>query len=331
MLKQANQIVELSGNEGISQCQLAKIMGQTKLQARTILRNLVKLKIVATYMNDVGRQRVTKFVSKRYEKNSEMSKQFEQQMDRIKELTKSTDTKQQNIDNSSPIERKESINNVEAENEAETEKSLTSKEEISMLDDSNVEKISREERSTDINEENKSAESIIEDKNISTTKMKFAIVNKILLKYGLTKFLRKYKITFGKKSSRSDPVKVDLWNANKDFELKVDCVRTGVEVLEEQSKKLANLKTVDQAEAISYYDSIDVKLVEQRPQHRLGRPASQVIGFMEDLDIDERKNVRSVTYRLLKRANMIIEAVNEHKVIDDLTKLIKVSKEFLSA
>ena len=34
----------------------------------------------------------------------------------------------------------------------------------------------------------------------------------------------------------------------------------------------------------------------------------------------------NITYRILRRANMIIEAVRAHKVIYDLTKLMKVSK-----
>jgi hypothetical protein len=33
----------------------------------------------------------------------------------------------------------------------------------------------------------------------------------------------------------------------------------------------------------------------------------------------------NITYRLLRRANLIIEAVRTHKVIDDLTKLMKVN------
>jgi hypothetical protein len=33
----------------------------------------------------------------------------------------------------------------------------------------------------------------------------------------------------------------------------------------------------------------------------------------------------NITYRILRRANLIIEAVRTHKVIDDLTKLMKVN------
>lgn len=36
------------------------------------------------------------------------------------------------------------------------------------------------------------------------------------------------------------------------------------------------------------------------------------------------KETSNITYRILRRANIIIEAVRAHKVIDDLTKLMKV-------
>jgi hypothetical protein len=38
----------------------------------------------------------------------------------------------------------------------------------------------------------------------------------------------------------------------------------------------------------------------------------------------DNKDTPNITYRLLRRANIIIEAVRTHKVIDDLTKLVKV-------
>lgn len=36
----------------------------------------------------------------------------------------------------------------------------------------------------------------------------------------------------------------------------------------------------------------------------------------------------NITYRILRRANIIIEAVRTHKVIDDITKLMKVNWAF---
>jgi len=39
----------------------------------------------------------------------------------------------------------------------------------------------------------------------------------------------------------------------------------------------------------------------------------------------DNTDIPNITYRLLRRANIIIEAVRAHKVIDDLTKLMKVN------
>ncbi|XP_012253071.2 general transcription factor 3C polypeptide 1 isoform X2 [Athalia rosae] len=314
LLKQANRIVEQSGPNGISQCQVAKIMGQTKLQARTILRNLVRLKIVATFMNDVGRQRVTKFVSKKYEKNSEMSKQFEQEMDKIKELTKMMDVKkttEQTVDDTVKVEDSsrgsESTNKkLSAEDQESTEATTSEKRDENLM------------TSSEAMEHCKIDEELI--------KLKFSIVHQVLKKYGLTKFVKKYRRTSSNfdKKDRLTRCENSLPSLNK---IEQNRARLTEQILEEQNKRTPNCNSSEQAEVISYFDSIEVKLVELRPQHKIGKPTHQVVGFIEDLDINEKKNISSITYRLLKRANMIIESVKEHKVIDDLTKLMKMINE----
>jgi DNA-binding Lrp family transcriptional regulator len=58
ILMQAFNVVEDAGPEGISQVELSIKMGVSKLQARTLCRNLLKKGVLSTFMNDVGRQRV---------------------------------------------------------------------------------------------------------------------------------------------------------------------------------------------------------------------------------------------------------------------------------
>jgi hypothetical protein len=58
ILTQAFNIVESAGPEGVSQMELSIKMGVSKLQARTLCRNLLKKGVLSTFMNDVGRQRV---------------------------------------------------------------------------------------------------------------------------------------------------------------------------------------------------------------------------------------------------------------------------------
>ncbi|XP_074101473.1 general transcription factor 3C polypeptide 1 [Cotesia typhae] len=90
LLKQANSIVERANVHGISQRDLGVQMGMTKLQSRTILRNLSKLNVIGTYMDFSGRQRVSKFVSKKYEKRSRISKQFNSEIRKMNKLRKET-------------------------------------------------------------------------------------------------------------------------------------------------------------------------------------------------------------------------------------------------
>lgn len=58
ILSQAFNVVENAGPEGVSQMELSIKMGVSRLQARTLCRNLMKKGVLSTFMNDVGRQRV---------------------------------------------------------------------------------------------------------------------------------------------------------------------------------------------------------------------------------------------------------------------------------
>ena len=67
MMWQAFAKVKEAGAEGLSQQQLGQKLGQGKLEARTICRNLLRRDLVVTVMKDIGRQRVTNFVAKKFE------------------------------------------------------------------------------------------------------------------------------------------------------------------------------------------------------------------------------------------------------------------------
>lgn len=66
MLSQAYRAIEKAGVEGLSQVQIGTELGVTKLQARAMCRNLMKAKVVDMYLQDIGRQRVTRFIAKKY-------------------------------------------------------------------------------------------------------------------------------------------------------------------------------------------------------------------------------------------------------------------------
>ena len=61
----------------MSQQELGQRLGQGKLEARTICRNLDRRGLVVTIMKDIGRQRVTNFVAKKFETVSQGAVQYQ--------------------------------------------------------------------------------------------------------------------------------------------------------------------------------------------------------------------------------------------------------------
>ncbi|XP_076652647.1 general transcription factor 3C polypeptide 1 [Halictus rubicundus] len=277
-MKQVNDIVESTGSNGICQGVLAKTMGLTKLQSRTVLRNIVKQGIVATYMNDIGRQRLTKYVSKKFEKNSMLSKQFNTEMHKIKELTKQIIA--ENDDSSKKAAVNDKPNDTTVQNIEASESAVT-------------------------NENNKpdqerSNESIIDMQN------SFRAVNKILYKYNITKLPNRYKRTsLGLKHTAPDR-KASLNNTVAITDV------TEVAMSEKAAATYKNMK-------VSFNVLAPVKT---------RKSSTEVFGFMENVQNSEKRTSNNhITYRLLRRANMIIESVKEHQVIDDVTKLLKMIHE----
>ncbi|XP_014483912.1 PREDICTED: general transcription factor 3C polypeptide 1 [Dinoponera quadriceps] len=281
-LKQANGIVEACESEGISQVLLGKKMGLNKLHSRTILKNLQRVGIVALYMNDIGRQRLTKYVSKKFEKNSTMSKQFNKEMRKIKELTKTMtneNEKNQQEANSQP-------NDEDADTRQEDVQKSHSDGHNSPTDDDALitDKDAQEYCVTDIAE----------------LKRKFYVVNRILHRYRLTKAQSRYKCTTSKSSM----------------------LQMNSKIVAKEGGSVSMQRIANNAMATSLYNSIKTNLTMQKPV-RTESGVNEVYSFMDVVRNREKKNMSNITYRLLRRANMIIEAVKEHQVIDDMTKLMK--------
>ncbi|XP_076248237.1 general transcription factor 3C polypeptide 1 isoform X2 [Calliopsis andreniformis] len=289
-LKQANTIIEVSGNDGACQTSLAKEMGLTKLQSRTVLRNIVKTGIVATYMNDIGRQRLTKYVSKKFENGSILSKQFKEEIHKIKELTQQIPTEINNVD-------KSATTMIEENEQTHTNDQWKN---VRKLIQSDV--ISKSNRNDDFQTEKNICTSIIK------LQKKFYVVNRILYKYHLIKHPNRYKCTFSKfQLSRDNKVEtsknIDVNNVLSRFS---ELSKTG--------------------EITAAYKNIKVDLTISKPICT-EKSEADVFGFMENVQNSGKKNITNITYRLLRRANMIIQSVQENQVIDDMTKLMKMIHE----
>ncbi|PNF33520.1 hypothetical protein B7P43_G17638, partial [Cryptotermes secundus] len=233
ILSQAFNVVENAGPEGVSQMELSIKMGVSRLQARTLCRNLMKKGVLSTFMNDVGRQRVCRYMCKKFVKEGKMSVDFMREKEKMLTFL--------------GRERK----NKQSKNKVKSEKKSFSEERRNAHKN---QKRLHEEESTD----------------------------------------------------------------SSDLELK------RMKVDPDETRELAS-----QEEPPS---DIQAALNEQKIETQILEDMEDVLGvkehqasFTEELLKISPHNIDppNITYRILRRANIIIEAVRTHKVIDDLTKLMK--------
>ncbi|XP_042863797.1 general transcription factor 3C polypeptide 1-like [Penaeus japonicus] len=83
LLQQAYKVVEEAGPEGVSQSDMARLLGQTKLDSRTICRNLQRRNTVHSLMKDVGRQRVSRYVSHKFARTGHLTQEFRKERQRM--------------------------------------------------------------------------------------------------------------------------------------------------------------------------------------------------------------------------------------------------------
>jgi len=250
-------------------------MGLTKLQSRSFLRNMVKSRIIATYMNDIGRQRITKYVSKKFEKSSKMSKQFNKEVHRIKELSKKIISKNEENLKNKAISQKENEKLSAIHEDEQTSKKSCSDYHIDKINtDASVIEDKTEEKDKCVDANNTRKE--IELKNL------FYVVNKILHKYQLSKFRSKYRYTI----SKSLLIKIKDSDTNaKEQKAKFDILSMSMQQI------------INDAKATSFYNSIKTNLIAQKPI-RSGKGISEVFGFMEVVENNKKKN-SNITYRFV--------------------------------
>ncbi|XP_014204050.1 general transcription factor 3C polypeptide 1 isoform X2 [Copidosoma floridanum] len=279
-LRQAYDVIEASGCKGISQMELASILGLTKLISRTIVRNLVKTKVVSTYIDDIGRQRTTKFVSRKWDEKNTYKKQMEEEISKIKEYSRSVQIdKNKEVSNDSAVHHcGQNIQEVIEETpEIQPPTSETSNLPINgFLDNFQLQL--------------------------------FSTVNRILKKYELFNQKNRYKYTSSENCSKLSSVRY-----KRMIDRKNQCYGPS------SSTEKPNIVESD------FYKMIETKLVVQKPECKKKSQKVAVVGFMENLDNTDIS--LNVSYRLIHRANMIIESVKQHKVIEDTQKLMRYINE----
>ena len=86
LLRQAYKLVEQAGAEGVTQTDIARGLGQTKLDARTICRNLQRRNTVHSLMKDVGRQRVSRYVSHKFANTGHLTQEFRKERQKMMDM-----------------------------------------------------------------------------------------------------------------------------------------------------------------------------------------------------------------------------------------------------
>lgn len=109
LLSQVFNVIKSEGPKGISAQEIGRTMGIPKLEMRLLCRNLERREVVSTYMQDVGRQRVTKYIAKEYEKDSEIHKKILIERKRILDLSEQYQTTTDKNEENSEID----INNYQ--------------------------------------------------------------------------------------------------------------------------------------------------------------------------------------------------------------------------
>lgn len=71
LINQAYEVIDETESVGITQSEIATRLGLTKLHARTIVRNLIRLKQITSYMSDASRQRTSRYILWKYKANAD--------------------------------------------------------------------------------------------------------------------------------------------------------------------------------------------------------------------------------------------------------------------
>ena len=147
MMWQSYRLLESAGAEGLSQQQLGQRLGQGKLEARTICRNLLRRKLVVTVMKDIGRQRVTCYVARRWQHLSHGATQYRVEKDKNDQL----------LGSGLKMEVKEEEEILSAKKDTPRSKKRKKKK-ISREEEREQKRMKKERRSTGVEEEKNSAD-----------------------------------------------------------------------------------------------------------------------------------------------------------------------------
>ncbi|XP_034239860.1 general transcription factor 3C polypeptide 1 [Thrips palmi] len=292
IMTQAFNAVDEAGPNGLTQVELSKKLGMTKLQARTLCRNLLRRNLVSTFMNDVGRQRFYKYCSKRFDSSGHLSQEFHKQRDKMLSLlSKPSEPKRKPEDDL--CDQLEKRRRIEEANGFCHDESMPSHEEIAPL---LVECVKMEFPDIPFMEavpdDEENGENAMIQADFSES------INQLLAQSNMhqsTPLLSPTKKGRGRKR-KTVTTELSLQDAADEMDI-------------------GNPTEIVIAE--------DVSFIETKDNGSFTDEVKSIYGGKNK----HHKESPAITTRVLKRVNLIIEAVQQHIVIEDLTKLLKLIHE----
>lgn len=371
LLTQAYYVVEAAGSQGVSQLELASMMNISKLQSRTICRNLLRVGLIVTFMNDIGRQRVSRFMARIFETQCEMNVQFNREKQRMLALTTESNFNL-NVETPGKVEtiRKRKSNSFDIPSQSKKQKVSRAKKkpkqddgtpntaeniQISMVGNSEVPlvdiqvptsvecamQIHGRESPSSLAKASSPTESLEIPQTIQEVSSQ-PFVNSLeqnpslqlppsslspsqVVTLSSEKLDDVQEVTQGTISghtlphtftSSSAPESPTCTEQTFPGDRSVSFL-SSTPLPSKQDRSLVTMKTVSDNGIVT--EITESTAVRQVPS-----------GFAEDLKsyfAHQMKDTTCVTYRLLKRANLIMECIKSQKVIEDLTKLMKLITE----
>lgn len=234
------------------------------------------MKIIATYMNDIGRQRITKYVSKKFEKSSNLSKQFNKEMHKIKQLTKMMGKKKKK-----KVDLQAKKSRVKHKDDQTNEKSHSNVR-ANQIDEFVVKKDKEKNKNKNENKNTSTKKTHYVRKAVELKNL-FYVTNRILHKYQLSKCCFKYQCTMQSTQSLviKTKEKVNI-NAKK-------------QKAKSSSSSISMQQIANDAKATSFYNSIKTNLIAQK-SYRAEKGVNEVLGFKEVL----KSKTSNVTYRFAR-------------------------------
>ncbi|XP_029998017.1 general transcription factor 3C polypeptide 1 isoform X2 [Sphaeramia orbicularis] len=300
VLSQAYDIIVASGTKGIAMRALGCKMNVGKLESRMICRKLEREGVIKGFMEDVGRQRITKFISHKCVGVSDKLQLFAKEQERNKLLcssapvppnsapaspkTPSTSKRSTKRKGKTPAAKgKQREAGGDAEKEAEEDVTVCAGEEEKPAGGGSDEDKSQGGETTDKTS----------DVTINQTQRESSVVE-----------------------AAAAECESSALNESRTGTDSVSCTEQAPG--DEDNFCSSSIIPVEQSEAVSVAADTSVVVVEDIPPPKL----------VSSSDKSRKSLERShETYRLLRRKNMIVEAVHDAKVIDGLFPLQKMINE----